>query len=396
MPQLRRRVTTPLRRSPYAWNAVKILAFSPDIAGNPMKLFSCQGCGQLLYFENWRCESCGRLLGFLPDRAEITALETDWTVMAAPQVQYKFCKNNSLGVCSWMVRADGTEEFCVACRHNRVIPDLTVPGNDQRWAKIEAAKHRLFYSLLRLGLPLENRVDAPEHGLAFDFLADNPETHAHGVMIGHDEGLITLAVREADDAMREKVRGELGEPYRTLLGHFRHESGHYFWDRLVATDPAMLNACRALFGDDRLDYDEALQRHYNQGMPANWQESYISAYATMHPWEDFAESWAHYLHIVDTLETAAAFALKVQPRLARGHIAAAIDFDPYESRRFDQIVEAWLPVEFATNSMNRSMGLTDLYPFVLTEKVIEKLGFIHALTHRKKIVEPPSVATRVG
>jgi len=174
----------------------------------------------------------------------------------------------------------------------------------------------------------------------------------------------------------------MGEPYRTLLGHLRHESGHYFWDRLVATDPALLNSFRGLFGDDRADYGQALQKHYNEGAPADWQQSHVSVYATTHPWEDFAETWAHYLHIVDTLETAAAFALKVRPRLARGHIAAAIDFDPYESRRFDQIVEAWLPVEFATNSLNRSMGLNDLYPFVLSEKAIEKLGFIHALVHR--------------
>lgn len=362
----------PWRTVPYGKNQ--------EIRGK-MKLFSCQGCGQLLYFENWRCESCGRLLGYLPDRTEITALEPDGTALAAPQVRYKFSKNNALGVCNWMVPAQGTEEFCIACRHNRTIPDLSIPGHGQLWGKIEAAKHRLFYSLLRLGLPLETRADDPAHGLAFDFLADPPEAHARNVMTGHDNGLITLAVREADDAVREQVRRQMGEPYRTLLGHLRHESGHYFWDRLVATDPALLNGFRALFGDDRADYDAALQRHYGEGGGADWRDSHVSAYAAMHPWEDFAETWAHYLHIIDTLESAAAFGLKVQPRLARGHIAATIDFDPYESRRFDQIVDAWLPVEFATNSLNRSMGLNDLYPFLLPEKVLAKLGYIHALTH---------------
>jgi len=346
-----------------------------------MKLFSCQECGQLLYFENWRCEACGRLLGYLPDHGEITALAEDGTALAAPGRAYKFCKNNGLNVCNWMVPADGPEEFCAACRHNRVIPDLSVPGHGLLWGKMEAAKHRLFYSLLRLGLPLENRQDNPAHGLAFDFLADPPEPHAQGVITGHDNGLITLALKEADVVVREEVRRQMGEPYRTLLGHFRHESGHYFWDRLVATDPAMLNAFRALFGDDTADYGQALQRHYEEGAVLGWQDNYISAYAAMHPWEDFAETWAHYLHIVDTLETAAAFGLKVRPRLARGHIAAAIDFDPYESRAFMPLIESWLPVEFATNSMNRSMGLNDLYPFVLSEKAIEKLGFIHALTH---------------
>jgi len=302
-----------------------------------------------------------------------------WTVLAAPKKAYKFCHNYDAGMCNWMVPADDEAGFCAACRHNRTIPDLTVPGNDALWRKIETAKHRLFYSLLRLDLPLENRADDPEHGLAFDFLADPPESHAVEVMTGHDNGLITLALKEADDATREKVRSEMGEPYRTLLGHLRHEIGHYFWDRLVATDTHRLQAFRDLFGDDRLDYGEALKRHYDEGAPANWQDHTISTYATMHPWEDFAETWAHYLHIVDTLETAGAFGLKVKPRRAQGALAAAIDFDPYRAG-MERLIDTWLPVEFATNSMNRSMGLTDLYPFLLSPKVIEKLNYIHALT----------------
>ena len=349
-----------------------------------MKLFSCQGCGQLLYFEKVRCENCGRPLGYLTDLTEISALDPrdggGWSVLAAPGKAYKFCNNYNAGMCNWMVAGDDQTGFCAACRHNRTVPDLTVPGNDVLWRKIETAKHRLFYSLLRLNLPLENRSDDPEHGLAFDFLADPPESHAAGVMTGHDNGLITLALKEADDAAREKVRSEMGEPYRTLLGHLRHEIGHYFWGRLVANNEAQLEKFRALFGDDRQDYDEALKRHYDEGAPANWQDTYISMYATMHPWEDFAETWAHYLHIVDTLETAGAFGLKVKPRRAQGALAAAIDFDPYRAG-MERLIDTWLPVEFATNSMNRSMGLTDLYPFLLSPKVIEKLDYIHALTH---------------
>ncbi|HJR56312.1 MAG TPA: putative zinc-binding peptidase [Rhizomicrobium sp.] len=355
-----------------------------------MKLFTCQGCGQLLYFENVRCESCGRALGYLPDLCEISALEPDGTVLAAPQTAYKPCKNNALYVCNWMLPAASDEEFCAACRHNRTIPDLSIPGHDRLWGRMETAKHRLFYSLLRLGLPLENRDDDPDHGLAFDFLADPPESHAAGVMTGHDNGLITLALKEADDVVREKTRREMGEPYRTLLGHFRHESGHYFWDRLVATDPAMLNACRALFGDDRRDYAQALKTHYDEGVKLGWQNDYVSMYATTHPWEDFAETWAHYLHIVDTLETAAAFGLNVRPLLARGHIAASIDFDPYRLRQFEPIIESWLPIEFATNSLNRSMGLLDLYPFLLSQNVIQKLGFMHALTHQPAALQKAS------
>jgi len=347
-----------------------------------MKLFSCQGCGQLLYFENVRCENCGRALGYLTDLAEISAVEPQedgsWLVLAAPHKAYKFCRNYNAGMCNWMVSAEDEAGFCLACRHNRTVPDLSTPGNDALWRKIETAKHRLFYSLLRLNLPLESRADDPEHGLAFDFLADLPQPHAAGVMTGHDNGLITLALKEADDATREKVRTAMGEPYRTLLGHFRHEIGHYFWDRLVENDAPILEGFRALFGDERRDYGEALRKYYEEGPPANWQNDFISMYATSHPWEDFAETWAHYLHIVDTLETAAAFGVKVKPRRAKGELTATIDFDPYRAD-MDRLIDAWLPVEFATNNLNRSMGLTDLYPFLLSPRVIDKLSFVHVL-----------------
>jgi len=177
---------------------------------------------------------------------------------------------------------------------------------------------------------------------------------------------------------REEVRTAMGEPYRTLLGHFRHEVGHYFWDRLVENDAPILEGFRALFGDERQDYGEALTRYYAEGPPANWQNDFVSLYAASHPWEDFAETWAHYLHIVDTLETAAVFGLKVKPRRAKGALAAAIDFDPYRAD-MEKLIDAWLPVEFATNNLNRSMGLTDLYPFLLSPRVIDKLSFVHVL-----------------
>ena len=349
-----------------------------------MKLFSCQGCGNLLYFENIRCESCGRTLGYLPDLTEISALDPKegggWTALAAQGVPYRFCRNFEHGVCNWMLPADSHEEFCAGCRHYRTIPDLSVEGNAQLWGKIEIAKHRLFYSLLRLGLPLENRADDPDHGLVFDFLQDPPDSHAHGVMTGHDNGLITLAVREADDAVREKVRGEMGEPYRTLLGHFRHEIGHYFWDRLVASERGWLEAFRALFGDDRQDYGQALQKHYDEGAPADWADSFVSIYATTHPWEDFAETWAHYLHIVDTLEMASEFGMEVRPKGDRdGELTTRIRFNPYEANNNKTNNNTKQPFTFAMNSVNRAMGMRDLYPFILSPVGVDKLGVIHGL-----------------
>jgi len=350
-----------------------------DIA---MKLFACQACGNLLYFENVRCESCGRTLGFIPAEVDMFALEpegSDWMSVSMPGVVYRFCENARHGVCNWLVRADSGEEFCCACRHNRTIPDLSVPGNLARWGRIEVAKRRLFYSLLRWKLPLANRKDDPEHGLAFDFLADPPQSHSHAVMTGHDNGLITLAVREADDVTREQVRLEMGEPYRTLLGHFRHESGHYFWDRLVAPNPQVLEDFRTLFGDERSDYAEALKRHYGNEIGAGWINGFVTPYAASHPWEDFAESWAHYLHIVDTLETAAAFGMRVRPRLAADRLSSDVGFDPYAAETTGILIDTWLPLEFATNSLNRSMGHMDFYPFILSESIIAKLGFIHDL-----------------
>jgi hypothetical protein len=348
-----------------------------------MKLFACQACGQLLYFENLRCGHCSRALGYLPDLGTMSSLEPKsdggWTVLAAPQKAYKFCDNARYGVCNWMLPDEGPGRYCTACRHNHLIPDLSVPGNGALWARMEAAKHRLFYTLINLHLPLANRIDDPLHGLAFDFLADPPMPHAAHVVTGHNNGLITLALKEADDAVREQVREAMGEPYRTLLGHFRHESGHYFWDRLVAPDPETLKSFRALFGDEREDYAAGLKKHYADGAPPDWQENFLSAYASAHPWEDFAESWAHYLHIVDTLETAAGFDLSVVTRRK----TTRIDFDPHNAASMQQLIDAWLPITFTVNGLNRSMGQPDLYPFILAPRTIAKLGFIHALTHRQ-------------
>ena len=201
-----------------------------------MEVFACQACGQVLYFENVLCERCGHALGYLPDQATISALEPadeNWAALAAQGAPYRYCKNYNSGVCNWMLPVASGESLCAACRHNRTIPDLTVPNNLELWRKLEAAKHRLFYSLLKLGLPLQNQTDNPERGLAFEFLSEAQAPHGQQVMTGHDNGVITLALDEADDAKREEVRAKMGEPYRTLLGHFRHEVGHYYWNILV-------------------------------------------------------------------------------------------------------------------------------------------------------------------
>jgi hypothetical protein len=216
--------------------------------------------------------------------------------------------------------------------------------------------------------------------LAFDFLSDldNPAPAASSVMTGHADGVITINLAEADDAERERRRRQMQEPYRTLLGHFRHEIAHYYWDRLVAGS-AKLEEFRQIFGDERADYGQALQHYYASGAPADWDRHFVSAYAAAHPWEDFAETWAHYFHMVDTLETAGSFGLAVTPKVSKG-LATRINFDAHKAG-MKRLIDAWLPLTFAANSMNRSMGLPDLYPFVLSPPAITKLTFIHERIH---------------
>jgi hypothetical protein len=347
-----------------------------------MRLFKCRACGQTIFFENTVCQNCGHALGFLAESLEMVTLVPQDDVWRRLKTlnRYRYCANAAEEVCNWLVPDDSAEKFCAACRHNRTIPDLSIGQNLTQWRRMEAAKHRLFYSLIALGLPLRNYVDDPTGGLAFDFLPDPPGPGPR-ILTGHDEGLITINLAEADDAMREKFRTEMGEPYRTLLGHFRHETGHYFWNVLLR-DAGKLDAFRAMFGDETRDYGEALQAHYQNGPPPDWEQNYISAYAAAHPWEDFAESWAHYLHILGTLETASAFGLRIHPGVGRHRLLhASITFNPYASDSIEPLISAWLPLTVALNSLNRSMGLGDLYPFTLAPHVVEKLGFIHRLVH---------------
>ena len=348
-----------------------------------MKLFECQACGNPVHFDNAACLACGARLGYLPAENRMVALKPDngaFQSIAQPDRRFLFCSNAEHDVCNWLV-PEGGDAFCPACRFNRTVPDLNQPQNLDLWRRIEGAKRHVFYSILRWKLPVQDRLENPEHGLAFDFLADN-QTPQGGdqVLTGHDNGLITLNIVEADDVERERRRASMNEPYRTLIGHFRHELGHYFWDEIVASDQSLLDRCRVVFGDEREDYGEALQRHYANGAPAGWQTSFISAYATAHPWEDFAETWAHYFHITDALETAASYGLRTRPRLRDpSDLSVTVDFDPYRAPNATALVDAWVPLTVALNSVNRSMGQPDLYPFVLSQPVMEKLDFIHTL-----------------
>lgn len=346
-----------------------------------MKLFDCPNCGHRLYFENAACLNCGMAVLYQPEQARFL-LEGGDSVFR--------CLNAAECDCNWS--APGEASFCRACALNKIIPDLSVDGNRQRWARVERAKKRAVYSLLAFGLEVGPKADPnDEVGLAFDFLASIEDSGPGSVLTGHDNGLITLNVAEADASEREKMRAAMGENYRTLLGHFRHELGHYYWDRLIRDNPDRLQSFRELFGDETADYEAALAAHYANGAPLDWQESHISAYAASHPWEDWAESFAHYMHITDTLEMVRSLNLPLgeldtvegdelpagdpgQPPMP----APAAEAQP-QTQPFKRTLTRWLVLAEASNSINRCMGLPDLYPFVISPPTASKLEFVDQL-----------------
>lgn len=343
-----------------------------------MQTFECTHCGQPVFFENVFCESCKSPLGFDPVDQNLLAFtiqpDGDWLALGQSENQlFHPCQNyEAERVCNWVVRAEDNNPLCRSCRYTEVIPRLDAPKNRRYWFLLESAKRRLIYALDRLGLPIPGRDDDPQCGLAFRFLEDLRADH--GVVTGHDAGLITLNIAEADDANREAMRTRLKEPYRTLLGHFRHEIGHFYWEILVAQS-SLLEPYRAVFGDERADYQAAMAQYYQSSPPENWSKSFISVYATMHPWEDWAETWAHYMLIVDALETAQGWGVRFHQR--EGASMHWVNLDTTADDFQAAIVQAWLPLSQFLNSMNRSLGQKDSYPFVIPDRVIQKLMFIH-------------------
>jgi hypothetical protein len=352
-----------------------------------MKTFHCQHCGHPIFFENVKCLQCESALAFLPDRLNMAAIEEapDGENLWRPRgrgkragvgTRYRMCQNHTnQNACNFAVLAADPNPLCVSCRLTRILPDLSQPENPLRWYRLEAAKRRLFYTLARLGLAANNPPNGEANGPIFEFLADTP---GHTVLTGHAQGVITINVSEADDDERTRRRIEMHEPYRTLLGHLRHESGHFYWDRLI-DEGGRVEAFREVFGDEQLDYQQALQDHYARGGTLEgWQERFVSEYATAHPWEDFAETWAHYLHMVDLLETAASYNTRLTiPGQEDVEIEEVVN--PLETGHpdFNLLVEQWVPLTLLLNSLNRSLGQDDAYPFALSPGALEKLRFVH-------------------
>ena len=329
-----------------------------------MRDFYCD-CGHRVFFDSDACLSCGQRLGFEPAGLRMMALSgpDGEALQAADGRRFRPCCNAAdFGNCNWLVAAEDPGKLCLSCRLNTVIPDLERPGNLRLWTRVEQAKRRLLYSLLKLRLPF---VGSGGHqGLRFRFMEDHRRNLAvleTFVETAHRDGTITLNILEADDVARHAVREQMQERYRTVLGHLRHESGHFFFSRLADT-PELLGSCRELFGDERSDYAAAIERHYAQGPPPDWPDRYVSAYASAHPAEDFAETFAHFLHIEDALETARCAGLT-----------------PHSGHWIDD----WIWLAITLNEILRSLGADDPYPFVLTEPIQDKLRFMNRLVRRR-------------
>ena len=340
-----------------------------------MYSFRCPRCDQLVFFNNTACLNCGLSLGFASDQLTVIAVREGAAV--------RRCANFDVARCNWLIDPDRPEALCVSCRLTRTRPADTDTDAMSAFTDTEAAKRRVVFELLDLDLPLDSWQDQPM-GLGYDLLSSANEN----VIIGHEDGIITIDLAESDDPHREQIRQEMGEPYRTMLGHLRHETGHYYWPILVEqTD--RLDSFRALFGDERADYGQAMTRHYEQGPTPGWEDDYVSAYATMHPWEDWAESFAHYLHIRDTLQTAASYGMRIE--VPGNNDLSTTPSLKIDNEPFTSVLADWLPLTYALNAVNRSMGRDDLYPFILSAPVVEKLTWVHAAVIAT--VGPPTAST---
>jgi hypothetical protein len=351
-----------------------------------MKQFRCL-CGGMIFFENTQCLTCRKELGWCPACSSMTALEStaDGQLRCARAecgASLVKCHNYGVeGVCNRCstapVDSEGKAPLCDYCRFNDTIPDLSVSGNREMWGRLEAAKRRLLYTLDLLKLPYGSRLDGFEPPLSFDFKADISRPRKwwwvmgkeERVYTGHADGKITINLREADTVEREKARVMFYEAHRTVIGHFRHEIAHYYWQMMVPDQ--CTTECIAIFGDhENPSYSDAQQRHYQDGPPSDWQTNYISAYSTMHPWEDFAETFAAYLDMVSVLDTAF-------------HMDVGASLDPTVADLPD-MVSRYIHLGVVLNEMNRAMGLLDLVPEVFVPPVVAKLSFIHNLVRQAR------------
>lgn len=271
-----------------------------------------------------------------------------------------FCANRERIGCNWIAPEQGA--FCRSCAMTALAPDPSIPEAIPNWAQTEAAKR---WALDNLGRWHWFRPEDPGAPPVFHLLAEGPTP----VPMGHAQGVVTISVAEVDPILVTTRREALQEPYRTMIGHMRHEISHMLWWRLSLRED-FLDAFRATFGDERIDYPAALQYHYENGPPAEWRQHYLTSYASAHPHEDWAETAAHLLHLTDIADSFVATGLS-SPQIP------GPDWDPYSEPDASRLIQIAGALTVGVNHVNRSMGLSDLYPFVLSEHARHKLAFVH-------------------
>ncbi|MFP5486675.1 MAG: putative zinc-binding metallopeptidase, partial [Acidimicrobiia bacterium] len=276
------------------------------------------------------------------------------------------CLNSAWG-CTWMLPADSGETWCRSCRLTRGRPDVDRPDAIEAWMLAEHAKRRLVHQLDELALPIEIVSEARPQGLVFDLVFLPGE----GGITGHLDGVVTLDLAETDDLHRDRLRHRLGEPFRTVIGHLRHEIGHFYWDRLVGQSDD-LKHFRRLFGDERVDYAESVDRYYAHAGAAWDRTRFVTGYAAAHPLEDWAETFAHYLHILDAVDTAVAH------DLVPDDSATILVTDAVGTLELVDILSAWRPINSAVNAIAETLGVPAVYPFDPADAVVDKLAFVHA------------------
>lgn len=337
-----------------------------------MWAFRCPHCGSAVAFEDQQCLSCGTEVAFHKPWMQIALAPAAGTTTGIDDAQWSRCAHWDAG-CNWLVAADDPTGICYADGFVRTGPDPADAEANKELASTRKSLRQLIFQLLDLNLPLKSFHEHPR-GLAFDLLSSR--SLGHPVIIGHSNGVITIDLAESLELYRERQRIILDEPYRTMLGHMRHEVGHYY-EMILISDGSLVDQARMYFGDERADYQQALARYYAGDVPPNWREDYISHYATAHPFEDWAETFAHYLHITCTLGTIADSGLVLSAQ--RVHFDLDADIDPSTSYResdITRLVHDWEVLSGVLNRVNHAMGEDDLYPFRLTLPVVAKLGFV--------------------
>jgi hypothetical protein len=315
-----------------------------------MQRLHCPNCGNEVFFDSLRCVRCATELAF--------ELEPTGSLRVADAAFAGRCEMRHAWRCNW--QPDSSGPFCTSC----LIVDAGTHADNPLLAAFLLAQRRALAQLSELGVAWTGNVDDPaQPPLRFTYRSS---VAGDAPTIGHLAGLITLDLDEADPAEREQIRATLGEQYRTPLGHIRHELGHYVWLRHVASDPARHAEFRAVFGDETVDYAAALDAYYARPEDESWPDEYVSPYATAHPWEDFAESWAQVMHLHDVVTTGAAWGVVEFPDGP---------FDP------QQWISTAVLASLAANELARAMGMRDLYPFALSPGARRKIEAAWRLVH---------------